>query len=101
MALILNQPQAEAVYSAMCALNNVGGTLGGANLSLMPIGTCVTVFDHGVEGIRVGKVYRGVLETEWHDNQSAFATAYGLNPDEPQSAVAAAAGGLTQTAIER
>ena len=27
MSLILNKSQAEAVYSAMCALNNVGGRI--------------------------------------------------------------------------
>lgn len=38
---------------------------------------------------------------EHHASMQAFATAYGLQPAEPQNAVQAAAGGLTQTAIER
>lgn len=51
-----------------------------------------------------GDVLAGGMESEgdaieWIDR--AFATAYSLNSNEWQSAVAAAAGGLTQTAIER
>lgn len=146
-ALILNQAQAEAVYSAMCALNNVGGIEGDLTLNeglRVQWLECVTVRD-GLFGPR-----------EEYADQSDFATAYGLNrhgedgeadqgyadgyagrpmamcmksgryatqyrrgeadsmktagnsqsahglgSDEPQSAVAAAAGGLTQTAIER
>ncbi len=93
MALILNQSQAEAVYSAMCALKKVG----------MRINTCdddlVRVAEHPSGVITV---YHGDTVREVHAGQSAFATAYGLDHGgEPQSAVAAAAGGLTQTAIER
>lgn len=92
VALILNQSQAEAVYSAMCALNNVGGFCGDITLSgglRVQWLRSVTVRD-GLSGPR-----------EEYPNQAAFATAYGLNSDEWQSAVAAAAGGLAQTAIER
>lgn len=105
MSLILNQAQAEAVYSAMCALNNVGHTFLRANFEA-PHGrrinvseTCegVAVRLHAYQGNPVEQIESG----EDYDDQSAFATAYGLISDEPQSAVAAAAGGLTQTAIER
>lgn len=77
--MILNQAQAEAVYSAMCALNNVGGRA-----------------DAFIEGattnIHARELYDGRLvvheiphdapksdiTTERYDNQAAFATAYGL-----------------------
>jgi len=101
MALILNQSQAEAVYSAMCALNNVGGRVQatfGDRAS-----ESVHAFEKDCGSVRVVQVrrYRVVL-AENYPNQSAFATAYGLDHGgEPQSAVAAAAGGITQTAIER
>ena len=91
-ARVLNQAQAEAAYSAMCALNNVGGFCGDLILSeglRVQWLQSVTVRD-GLSGPR-----------EEYPNQVAFATAYGLNSDEWQSDVAAAAGGLTQTAIER
>lgn len=71
MPLILNQAQAEAVYSAMCHLNNVGGALS----AVYP------------GGVRVEETYGGAVQvwtlresqkTEHYINQSAFATAYGL-----------------------
>lgn len=71
MSLILNQSQAEAVYSAMCALNNVGGALSAT-----------------IEVIRVEETHSGAVQVwtldtidnpERHADQSAFATAYGLN----------------------
>ena len=100
--MILTQAQAEAVYSAMCALNNVGGRLH-ARIKATP-GALIHVNELPSghmqlwPGDAVGNP-TGPLES--HHNQSAFATAYGLNSDEWQSDVAAAAGGLTQTAIER
>lgn len=67
MSKILTPAQAEAVYSAMCHLNNVGGrfacTLGD--------GVCVEAWG----SVRIfGRI--GVTET--YPDQSAFATAYGL-----------------------
>jgi len=109
--MILTQSQAEAVYSAMCALNNVGGALWCR--AQMPCSTewaDVRQDDAGAVHIGKGPLHRfdriesvvtRVGPVEYHANQAAFAAAYGLNSDEPQSAVAAAAGGLTQTAIER
>ena len=67
---ILNQSQAEAVYSAMCHLNNVGGALSAV-----------------IGGIRVEETHSGAVQVwtlqtnskkERHSSQSAFATAYGL-----------------------
>lgn len=67
--MILNQAQAEAVYSAMCALNNVGGICGDLTLSeglRVQWLQSVTVRD-GLSGPR-----------EEYANQTAFATAYSL-----------------------
>lgn len=70
-ALILNQAQAEAVYSAMCALNNVGGRV------------FATMGDQRVTeangAVTVSEYQEGQWEPcERYDSQSAFATAYGL-----------------------
>lgn len=67
--LILNRAQAEAVYSAMCALNNVAGR--------------VRIYlDDGVvvSESKEGRVYvMGELGSEVFASQASFATAYGLN----------------------
>ena len=66
---ILTQAQAEAVYSAMCALNNVGGRIGAA------LGDgCMVREDSD------GEIYisHDVWRLEYHADQAAFATAYGL-----------------------
>ena len=67
--MILNKEQAEAVYSAMCALNNVGAVCGdltlGEGLRVQWL-VSVTVRD-GLSGPR-----------EEYLGQSAFAAAYGL-----------------------
>lgn len=67
--MILNQAQAEAVYSAMVALYNVGNIAGDLTLSeglrVMWLES-VTVRD-GLSGPR-----------EYYLDQAAFATAYGL-----------------------
>lgn len=88
--MILNQAQAEAVYSAMFALNNVNGRID----AQMPSGRVV----EGANGVILVTAFS--KPSEDYSNQAAFATAYGLISDEPQSDVAAAAGGLTQTACE-
>ncbi len=67
--LILNNEQAEAIYSAMCALNNVGGRLCRALLN---------------DDIEVSERSNGTIQIfgadpEQHANQHAFATAYSLN----------------------
>lgn len=67
---ILNQSQAEAVYSAMCALNNVGGICGDLSLS---------------EGLRVQWLESVIVRDglsgprEEYPNQAEFAAAYGLD----------------------
>lgn len=69
MTRILNQAQAETIYSAMCALKNVGGICGDLTLSeglRVQWLQSVTVRD-GLSGPR-----------EEYPSQHAFATAYGL-----------------------
>lgn len=76
--MILNQATAEAVYSAMCALNNVGGKL---NADVPGV--------HPGHSVNVLETHRGVLirhmsggacrNLERHTNQAAFAAAYNLN----------------------
>jgi hypothetical protein len=67
--MILTKAQAEAVYSAMCALNNVGGVIGDLTLRA---------------GLRVQwlssvTVREGLCGSfEEYGNQAEFATAYGL-----------------------
>lgn len=72
--MILNQAQAEAVYSAMCALNNVGADTGRVRID-------VAVVAWGSTGASVELVrsHRDTqAERENYADQSAFATAYGL-----------------------
>ena len=66
---ILNKTQAEAVYSAMCALNNVS------------FRACDLSFDKAI----VKQAFNGAIsvigvigDDEHYDSQVAFATAYGL-----------------------
>ena len=70
MAKILNQAKAEAVYSAMCALNNVGGNFGMFEIEDNRVG----VFGSGA--VQIVNKY-GQFES--YASQSAFATAYGLD----------------------
>lgn len=65
---ILNQAQADALYNAMCHLNNVCGRI---EVSLR---NC-RVQEYANGSIRIS-TSRG--RVEMYDNQSAFATAYGL-----------------------
>ncbi|ARU04717.1 hypothetical protein CCO03_08555 [Comamonas serinivorans] len=97
-ARILNKSQAEAVYNAMCELNNVNGLL--LTHIRTDSGHFIEVNEDGDGMISVRCSEVGSPPFEAYPSQYAFSAAYGLNPDEPQSAVAAAAGGLTQTAIE-
>lgn len=80
--MILNPAQAEAVYSAMCALNNVAGR--------------VRIYlDDGVvvSESKEGRVYvMGELGSEVFATQASFATAYGLNADAPRPSVEGADG---------
>lgn len=74
-SLILNQAQAEAVYSAMCALNNVGGKLSRIDLGQQRRDPQLRVTEGGAVIIERGMPH---CDREAHANQSAFAAAYGL-----------------------
>lgn len=67
VASILNSGQAEAVYSAMCHLNNVSGLLNAAFS-----GITVVEYSNGVVLVVKGD------NREEFASQSAFATAYSL-----------------------
>lgn len=78
--MILSQAQAEAVYSAMRALNNVGGRI---HVSLPDQDRRIIVreFDFGeisVWGANGEDEFDMHSTIEGHANQSAFAAAYGL-----------------------
>lgn len=73
--MILNQAQAEAIYSAMCALNNVGGRI-----------AVMIDFNKASEREIVQDNYGNVLvksdlgmKVERHTSQAAFAAAYSLS----------------------
>jgi hypothetical protein len=73
--MILNKFQAEAAYSSMCALNNVGGT---AKLEMLSNGKYIEVDATG-ENIIVRRTNSGKPDgSEIHLNQASFAAAYGL-----------------------
>lgn len=71
--MILNKAQAEAVYSAMRALNNVGGRLEEVRLDDANHALQVTERQKGAV-----QVIRDFRTAEHYDSQAAFATAYGL-----------------------
>lgn len=78
MTLILNESQAEAVYSAMCALNNVGGTLR-TFFGSYDNGQQVEESIHRTGIIQVFEMGHGVaIRQEKYSSQSAFGIAYGL-----------------------
>lgn len=77
--MILTQSQAEAVYNAMCALNNVA-MCDGISLRFPAVvngeNEFVKVEETDKDMIRVSIAHSSV--EEHHAGQSAFATAYGL-----------------------
>lgn len=78
--MILSQAQAEAVYSAMCALNNIGARID----TKVPMGGGIgTRVWEGIAGhVLVDGEFRGEptagLNRETYSDQAAFAAAYGL-----------------------
>lgn len=89
--LILNQSQAEAVYSAMCVLNNVDFracdlSFGKAIVKQTSSGTISVI---GTVG-----------DDEQYASQAAFATAYGLNSDTAPAVCGECGGrGVVETGI--
>lgn len=80
MPNILTQAQAEAVYSAMCALNKVGHA---ARITPVFDGQAIQIDQPDPYGPVVLTWWAGDMHSEHHASQAAFATAYGLNSDEP------------------
>lgn len=92
---ILTQAQAEAVYSAMCALNNVCGTIGEISMPAHRVKGRVAVSEATSGEIAVrhlefaGNPVEQCVTEERYADQNAFAAAYGLDHGgEPQSAAA-------------
>lgn len=78
--MILNKEQAEAVYSAMCAMNNVFGHIERMTL-LSRKNEKLTIERRGPCGLKV-HVWRDFAkhdEVEQYARQADFAEAYGLN----------------------
>ena len=75
--MILSQAQAEAVYSAMCALNNVGNVCGKVAVSASHAKNDIEI-RWDADGV---KIVRGMLvcnARELYSTQAAFAAAYNL-----------------------
>lgn len=73
--MILNKAQAESVYSAMCALTNVGSIFGDVRIAADHAQQDIRV-QWGEDGLTVGQGLRPAIER--YAEQSAFAAAYGL-----------------------
>lgn len=71
--MILNKSQADAVYSAICALNNIGNVSGEFNLP-----NDVWIQSQACGAIRIVPQVHGA-KIESFASQFEFATAYGLN----------------------
>lgn len=76
--MILNQAQAEAVYSAMVALNNVGAELKATIFTSERAGNYLRAYQDGGAVKVVDVIGHSIEGREHYDNQAAFATAYGL-----------------------
>lgn len=75
--MILTQIQAEAVYSSMCTLNNVGAKI---KVNFGTVRGGVTVFETEHSDVHVVKIHNyDVIEDEVYTNQSEFAQAYQLS----------------------
>lgn len=75
-AKILTQAQAEAVYSAMCALNNVGAKIKASVPPSADDGKWLFIEECADSGQIT--LTQGLRRVACHANQTAFATAYGL-----------------------
>lgn len=81
-ARILTQAQAQAVYSAMCALKNVGAIIRAS----VPVDDATWV--HIEECADTGQITltRRLRRVACHSNHAAFAAAYGLQEADKDSA---------------
>lgn len=77
---ILNQAQAEAVYSAMCALKNVSAEF---DVTFGTPDDGINVYEYtrnGASKVHVHRMSMGtVIGDEGYSDQTAFAAAYGLH----------------------
>lgn len=69
--MILNQSQAEAVYSAMCALNNIA-----ARAQRLYLPNDVEVVENIAGAVQIQNIPDGT--GEYFSSQAAFAAAYNL-----------------------
>lgn len=77
--MILNQSQAEAVYSAMCALNNVGARATRIAVPGKDGDDDAAVVERPDGAVVVLGILGSIpFDEEIHASQSAFAAAYGL-----------------------
>lgn len=74
MALILNKSQAEAVYSAMRALNNVNASIGTVDMR----GAKVEGMGPYILVTKLNEMGGKTSVVEHYKGQNAFAAAYGL-----------------------
>lgn len=78
--MILNKSQAEAVYSAVCALSNAGGTLHHMDFPSHGSENIAVVVRPSTGTIAVWQECRGLAHNvEIHADQSAFAASYSLS----------------------
>lgn len=75
MVKILTPSQVEAVYSAMCALKNVGSIFGDVRIAADRAQHDIRV-QWDEDGVTVGQGLRVAIER--YADQAAFAAAYGL-----------------------
>lgn len=77
--MILNKAESEAIYSAMCLLNNVGTLLHTSRKFLDGSGHDVHNESDGTVRVRTFDVNGQTKTGEVYQNQSEFAKAYGLS----------------------
>lgn len=74
---ILSQAQAQAIYSAMCALNNVGGRIARMAINIDGM-RAVSAAELPSGGIDICQMSDDGLITESYADQAAFVAAYGV-----------------------
>lgn len=80
--LILTTAQAQAVYSAMCALNNLGRVGGSVIIPKEPDQRDEPRVSWNFLGVTVHQDL--TFHKEFYADQSAFAAAYGLDASAPE-----------------
>ena len=83
MTNILTPSQAEAIYAAMCELNNVGACLSvripTTSKPALESGNLISIYQSEEGPVQIAKIeYGKTVVKESHADQSAFAAAYGI-----------------------